>query len=64
MTKRITETVAATLQAHAGGKDVFVFDTLLSGYALRRTPNGTLVHLARVRTAGRKVTVSLGGWPE
>jgi hypothetical protein len=58
MPKRITEAVAATLQAHAGDKDVFVFDALLSGYALRRTPNGTLVHLARVRTTGRKVAVS------
>jgi integrase len=64
MTERITEAIAATLQARAGGKDVFVFDALLSGYALRRTPNGTLVHLARVRTAGRKITVSLGRWPQ
>jgi integrase len=64
MAKRITEAVAVALQAHAGSKDVFVFDTLLSGYALRRTPNGTLVHLARARAAGRKVTVSLGRWPE
>ena len=64
MPKRITEAVAVALQAHAGDKDVFVFDALTSGYALRRTPNGTLVHLARCRTAGRKITVSLGRWPE
>jgi integrase len=64
MTQRITEALAATLQAHTGSKDVCLFDSLLSGYALRRTANGTLVHLARCRTGGRKLTVSLGRWPE
>jgi integrase len=63
MTQRITEAIATALKAHTGSKDVCLFDSLLSGYALRRTVNGTLVHLARCRTGGRKLTVSIGRWP-
>jgi integrase len=62
--KRITEAVAAALQAKTSDKDVFVFDTLLSGYAIRRTPAGVVVHLAQTRAAGRRVRASLGRWPD
>jgi integrase len=64
MPRRITEAVAAALAAGGGAKDVFVFDSLLSGYALRRTPAGAVIHLARARASGRKVTFSLGRWPD
>jgi integrase len=62
--KRITEAVAADLQVKACERDQFVFDSLLSGYALRRTPAGVVIHIAQARVAGRKVRMSLGRWPE
>ena len=64
MPKRITESVAAALQAEASDRDEFVFDALLSGYALRKTPGGVVIHIAIARAAGRKVRVCLGRWPE
>jgi integrase len=63
MTKRITEAVAAALQAKDSDRDEFVFYALLSGYGLRRTPAGVVIHLAVARAAGRKVRVTLGKWP-
>src|SRR5215472_13530341 len=64
MTTRITEAAAATLQAKPAARDKFVFDTLVSGYVLRRTPAGVVIHLVVVRSGGRKVRMSLGRWPE
>ena len=64
MAKRITEAVAADLQANASEKDRFVFDTLLSGYALRRTPAGVVIHIAQARVAGRKLRFAAGRWPK
>jgi integrase len=64
MTKRITESLAAALQARTSDKDEFIFDALLSGYGIRRTPAGVVIHIAVTRAAGRKVRVSLGRWPD
>jgi integrase len=64
MAKRITETVAADLKASVSDKDQFIFDTLLSGYALRRTPAGAVIHLAQARLGGRKVRFAAARWPE
>jgi integrase len=64
MPLRITEAAAAALQAQNASKDVFVFDTVLSGYALRRTPTGTVIHQARARVAGRKINFTVGRWPQ
>jgi integrase len=64
MAKRITEAVAADLKASVSAKDQFVFDTLLSGYALRRTPAGAVIHLAQACLGGRKVRFAAGRWPE
>jgi integrase len=63
MTKRITEAAAAALQAKDSDRDEFIFDALLSGYGLRRTPAGVVIHLAVARAAGRKVRITLGKWP-
>jgi integrase len=63
MTKRITESLAAALQAKVSDKDEFIFDALLSGYGLRRTPAGVVIHIAVARAAGHKVRTTLGKWP-
>ena len=65
MKKRITEAVAAELKATPSAKDLFVFDTLLSGYLLRRTPDpsGLVIHLAQTCVAGRKPRFAIGRWP-
>jgi integrase len=64
MPTRITEAVVASLAAKTSDRDEFVFDTLLSGYAIRRTPAGVIIHIASARAAGRKVRASVGHWPE
>ena len=64
MPTRITEAVAASLAAKTSDRDEFVFDTLLSGYAIRRTPAGVIIHIASARAGGRKVRASVGHWPQ
>ena len=64
MRKRITEAVAAALKAKAGNTDQFVFDDMLAGYFLRRTPDGVVLHKARGRCGGKRPTVTLGEWPD
>jgi integrase len=64
MTTRITEAAAAALQAKHADRDEFLFDTLVSGYVLRRTPAGVVIHLVVVRSGGRKMRVTIGRWPE
>lgn len=64
MASRVTEAVAAKLQESVSDRDVFVFDALLSGYALRRTPAGVVIYIAQARAGGRKVRVSIGRWPQ
>jgi integrase len=63
MTVRVTERVAADLQARANDRDQFLFDSLVSGYCLRRTPGGVVIHIAVTRAGGRKSRTSLGRWP-
>jgi hypothetical protein len=63
MAKRITEAVAAELQGQTSAKDIFVFDTIVSGFALRRTPGGKVIHTASARANGRKIRTTVGFWP-
>jgi integrase len=63
MAQRITEAVSTKLQQTVSDRDVFVFDTLCSGYALRRTPAGIVIHIAQARAGGRKMRISIGRWP-
>ena len=64
MKKRITEAVAKALQATVSVRDQFLFDTMLSGFALRRTPTGRVIQLAISRSAGRKVRDTVAYWPD
>jgi integrase len=66
MKKRITEAVAAELKATQSDKDLFVFDSLLSGYALRRTPDPSarIIHLGIARVDGHKWRDTVAYWPD
>jgi hypothetical protein len=45
MRKRLTDALVASLEPN--GKDLFIFDTQQSGYAVRVTPGGVKVLQAR-----------------
>jgi integrase len=61
--ERLTEALVEGLRP--GNHDRFVFDSLLSGYYVRVTPepSGKKILLAKARVDGRKVGCTLGYWP-
>lgn len=62
MQKRLTDALVAALVSN--GRDLFVFDTQQSGFAVRVTPAGAKVLQARGYVAGKKRVVPLGRHPE
>jgi integrase len=55
----------ASVQAlEANGRDRVIFDSLLSGFALRITPAGTKVFVVQAWAKGKKRRVTVGTFPE
>ena len=44
----------------ADGRDRFIFDSQLSGFALRITPTGKKIFVAQSRVSGRKRRITVG----
>jgi Arm DNA-binding domain len=44
----------------ADGRDRFIFDSQLSGFALRITPTGKRIFVAQSRVSGRKRRITIG----
>jgi hypothetical protein len=47
-------------QASGNGRDRLIFDSQLSGLALRITPTGTKIFVIQARVAGRKRRITIG----
>jgi hypothetical protein len=47
-------------QASGNGRDRLMFDSQLSGLALRITPTGTKIFVVQARVAGRKRRITIG----
>jgi integrase len=58
--QKLTEATVAALEA---GRDRVIFDSLLSGFAVRVTPAGGRIFIAQARAAGVKRRVTIGTSP-
>jgi Arm DNA-binding domain/Phage integrase, N-terminal SAM-like domain len=60
--QKLTEAEVAALPVD--GRDRIVFDTMLSGFAVRVTPAGRKIFLVQASTGGRSRKVSIGQHPD
>jgi Arm DNA-binding domain/Phage integrase, N-terminal SAM-like domain len=60
--QRLTNDVVEALESN--GRDRIIFDSLLSGFALRVTPAGAKIFIAQAWVAGKKRRVTVGTFPE
>jgi integrase len=60
--QKLTEATVAALEAT--DRDRIIFDSLLSGFAIRITPAGGRIFIAQARAAGTKRRVTVGTYPE
>jgi integrase len=60
--QRLTNGIVEAFEAN--GRDRVIFDSLLSGFALRVTPAGAKIFIAQAWVAGKKRRVTVGTFPE
>lgn len=59
--QKLTQAVVQALTPN--GRDQVIFDSILSGFAVRVTPAGSKLFIAQARAAGQKRRVTVGSFP-